>query len=603
MKRLLLLPLLIFCFSMANAQGVSINTTGANPDSSAILDVSSTTQGLLPPRMTEAERDLINNPATGLIIYNTTTDCINMWNGNTWRQSCFDCDFSAPNVTNNGPICEGITLNLTADPIAGATYSWTGPNGFSSNLQNPSISNTTAAASGIYSLEVTLNGCTSSPITTSATVNPVPSPPTAGNNGSICEGSPLNLSASTIAGVTYSWNGPNGFSSSLQNPQVNASATIAMSGDYSVSAELNGCVSDFDTTTVNVFINPTAGTASAANSSICSGQTASLSLAGSSGSIQWQESTNNVSFSNVTGGSGATTANYTTPTLTSTMYYRAMLITGICTTFSNTVTISVSGSVPGTGGTISTSGPWTIHTFTSNGTFNPGPCATQVEYLIVAGGGGGGDGNAGGGAGGAGGFVEGVVSVTNQNYSIVVGSGGAGSNCTDCFGNPGQNSSFAGITAVGGGRGGGYQSRPGGNGGSGGGASGPSGSGANSGGSSNQTSPAGGTGYGNSGAAYTSGSGGGGGGAGGAATNWDGGPGRVSTITGSSVYYAGGGGGGDYQGPVGQGGIGGGGDGGTYPGSPRDGANGLPNTGGGGGGAADGLGGDGGSGIVIIRYQ
>lgn len=601
-------PLIVSCFLLASiasfAQGVSINTSGAAPDSSAILDVSSTSQGMLPPRMTETQRDLISNPATGLLIYNTTTDCINLWNGSTWRQSCFDCDFSAPNVSNSGPICAGNTLSLSADPIAGATYSWTGPNGFSSSQQNPSIPNATTAASGIYSVEVTLNGCTSSPVTTSATVNAVPSPPVSGNNGPLCEGDPLNLTASTIAGGTYSWNGPNGFTSTLQNPQVNASATTAMSGDYSVSVSLNGCVSGNDTTSVTVNSNPVSGTASATATAVCIGQSASLSLAGSSGSIQWQESANNVSFSNVTGGTGATTASYSSPALSSNVYYRAMVVNGICTTYSNVVAITVSSSVPGTGGTISTSGPWTIHTFTSSGTFNPGPCVTQVEYLIVGGGGGGGDGNAGGGGGGAGGMVEGVVSVSNTSYSIVVGSGGLGSQCQDCDGDPGQASSFAGITAQGGGKGGGYQSRAGGDGGSGGGASGPSGNGSNVGGNSTQTSPAGGTGFGNSGAAYNSGSGGGGGGAGAAATNYDGGDGRTSSISGAAVYYAGGGGGGDYTGPIGQGGLGGGGNGGTYPGGPRNGDNGTPNTGGGGGGSADGpIGGQGGSGIVIIRYQ
>ena len=54
-----------------NAQ-ISINEDGSTPDSSAILDVSSSNKGLLIPRMTETERDAISNPAVGLMIYNTT---------------------------------------------------------------------------------------------------------------------------------------------------------------------------------------------------------------------------------------------------------------------------------------------------------------------------------------------------------------------------------------------------------------------------------------------------------------------------------------------------------------------------------------------------
>lgn len=268
----------------------------------------------------------------------------------------------------------------------------------------------------------------------------------------------------------------------------------------------------------------------------------------------------------------------------------------------HTDSITVINCAPATGGSISTSGPWTIHTFSSNGMFNPG-CGRTVEYLIVAGGGGGSDGNAGGGGGGAGGFVEGSIQLSPGNYTVVVGAGGVGSTVQDGVGQNGANSSFANIVAIGGGRGGGYVSPNGANGGSGGGGGGPQGPG--QGGNATQTSPQGGNGYGFSGAAYmvNANDGGGGGGAGGAATNRNGGPGRASTITGSSVTYGGGGGGARYLGSAGLGGSGGGGNGGSYPGN-GNGQNGQANTGGGGGGSGDGpIGGNGGSGIVIVRYQ
>ena len=57
--------------SFSFAQNVGINATGSLPDNSAMLDVSSTTKGLLPPRMTMAQRNLIDLPATGIIIYQT----------------------------------------------------------------------------------------------------------------------------------------------------------------------------------------------------------------------------------------------------------------------------------------------------------------------------------------------------------------------------------------------------------------------------------------------------------------------------------------------------------------------------------------------------
>ncbi|MCX6233617.1 MAG: hypothetical protein NT175_02690 [Bacteroidetes bacterium] len=61
---------------------VGIGTS--EPDSSAILDVTSSTQGYLPPRMTTTERDDIENPAEGLMIYNLDCHCINFFNGVEW---------------------------------------------------------------------------------------------------------------------------------------------------------------------------------------------------------------------------------------------------------------------------------------------------------------------------------------------------------------------------------------------------------------------------------------------------------------------------------------------------------------------------------------
>jgi hypothetical protein len=63
--------MLILCITKIHAQSVSINTDGSPADSSALLDLSSTSGGLLIPRMTLAQRDMINAPATGLVIYQT----------------------------------------------------------------------------------------------------------------------------------------------------------------------------------------------------------------------------------------------------------------------------------------------------------------------------------------------------------------------------------------------------------------------------------------------------------------------------------------------------------------------------------------------------
>src|SRR5262249_24898681 len=159
--------------------------------------------------------------------FNTSTNCLNMWTGTTWKQACFDCTFNAPIPGNNGPICQGSTLNLSATTILGATYACTGPNAFSSSQQNPSVSNATTAASGPYSVTATVNGCPSSQQTTVATVNPIPSSPTISSNSPLCAGQTLNLTSSSVPGAIYSWTGPNNFTSSAQSPTVSNVTTAA----------------------------------------------------------------------------------------------------------------------------------------------------------------------------------------------------------------------------------------------------------------------------------------------------------------------------------------------------------------------------------------
>ncbi len=94
---------------------------------------------------------------------------------------------------------------------------------------------------------------------------------------------------------------------------------------------------------LNVNSASASGTASAANSSLCSGSSTTLSLSGNTGTIQWQQSLNGTSgWTNVTGGSGATTSSYTTPNLTVTTYYRAVVTSGVCSAAnSNAVTVAV----------------------------------------------------------------------------------------------------------------------------------------------------------------------------------------------------------------------------------------------------------------------
>lgn len=175
--------------------------------------------------------------------------------------------------TSNSPICAGANLVLSSNTVAGATYAWSGPGGFTSTSQNPTINAATAAASGVYTLIITNGGCSSTPATTTVVVNPVPTA-TASSNTPICVGSALNLAGNTVAGTTtYSWTGPNGFTSTSQNPTINP-ATAAASGTYTYTLTNGGCASAPVTTTVVVTAAPVATASS--TSPLCIGATLNL---------------------------------------------------------------------------------------------------------------------------------------------------------------------------------------------------------------------------------------------------------------------------------------------------------------------------------------
>ncbi|MEI6143336.1 MAG: hypothetical protein WCP85_28925 [Mariniphaga sp.] len=86
-KAIFVTAMLLFLIGnlFAQNQNVGINNDGSSPDASAMLDVSSTTKGFLPPRMTASEKAAISNPATGLLIYQTNgTAGFYYYNGAAW---------------------------------------------------------------------------------------------------------------------------------------------------------------------------------------------------------------------------------------------------------------------------------------------------------------------------------------------------------------------------------------------------------------------------------------------------------------------------------------------------------------------------------------
>jgi len=99
-----------------------------------------------------------------------------------------DCTILPPPVGNNGPLCVGDTLHLYAETVPNATYLWNGPDGFFSNLQNPSILNVTLSKAGDYTCVITVNGQESDPAVTTVGIFNLPTAGLISGDTGVCPG-------------------------------------------------------------------------------------------------------------------------------------------------------------------------------------------------------------------------------------------------------------------------------------------------------------------------------------------------------------------------------------------------------------------------------
>lgn len=154
-NKFIALILIMFCSLSSMAQvGVGTNSPNAN----AALDITSTTQGMLFPRLTTAQRDAIGSPAKGLTIFNTTLDCIQTNIGTTtvpvWKClaatndttkgtaviSAYDCNIASTGTLLVGTAVSGVTQTIKATVITGGTY----------NISTNTVNGITFSASGSF---------------------------------------------------------------------------------------------------------------------------------------------------------------------------------------------------------------------------------------------------------------------------------------------------------------------------------------------------------------------------------------------------------------------------------------------------------------------
>ncbi len=198
-----------------------------------------------------------------------------------------DCGIVPPQITNNGPLCVGDTLELYASDVENADYHWTGPLGFESFLQNPTIPDVTLAHAGDYQVVITVFGSSSDPVSTTVVINSYPIPFfTFSPDSEICVAENVTFSGtSTESIMSWSWDFGDG------SPGMGQNTLHSFGSDGTFQVELSvestgGCQSD---TILPILIHPlpVAGFTISPATTVCTGDQISFSATGTTNIIEW----------------------------------------------------------------------------------------------------------------------------------------------------------------------------------------------------------------------------------------------------------------------------------------------------------------------------
>lgn len=233
-------------------------------------------------------------------------------------------------TSGSNPACAGSSVSFTASPsnTGGGTvsYQWkvngnnTGTNNAvftSSTLQNnDQISCVITITDG----NVTTNTASSNSIT--MTVNALPTTPVAGNNGPVCVGSTLQLTSNATG--TISWTGPNGFTSTQQNPEI-TNVSAAAAGTYYVTSNNGTCTSVAGSTVVTINAATSIAT-QPANATVTVGSSKTFNVVASGSGLTYQWKLNGTNITNATGDSY--TVSNVTLAMSGNVY--SVVVTGNC---------------------------------------------------------------------------------------------------------------------------------------------------------------------------------------------------------------------------------------------------------------------------------
>ena len=309
---------------------------------------------------TYSTTSLTNNDVVTVLMGSSLTSCVS---GSPAASNSITTTVTAipaipGSITGASTICMNSNQVYSIAAIPGATsYTWVVTGDLTATTSTTNVLNITAANNaGSGTIKVLAsNLCGSSVYSNvfSVTVSNQPAPTASftvsGNtvclsNAGVTFTSTSTPNATTSSTITtYAWTFGDGATAST----ATTSNTYTSSGSYDAIltiSDANQCTSSISSRII-VDALSVAGTATAANTTICEGFNTVLTLTGYTGSIQWQISTDGINFTNIT---GATSSTYTTANLTATAYYQALVTSGSCSSATSgvvTVTVSPTPSV------------------------------------------------------------------------------------------------------------------------------------------------------------------------------------------------------------------------------------------------------------------
>jgi hypothetical protein len=269
-------------------------------------------------------------------------------------------------LAGSSTVCSG--TNSTTFTLSGHTgnvtrWEWSLVSDFSSGVNTVANTTTTLTIANLtatrhYRAVVTSGVCSAANSSTgTVTVNPTSVGGTIAGGTTVCTGTnstTLTLSGHTGSITRWEWSLVSDFSSgvnTVSNTTTTLTAIDLNATRFYRAVITSGVCSSTNSGSATLTVSPTSVSGSVSGgATVCSGTNSTiLTLTGNTGSIQWQSSSNDITFNNI---SGATSSTYTATNLTSTTYYRAVSTSGVCSA-ANTNSVAVIVNPTSVSGTIS----------------------------------------------------------------------------------------------------------------------------------------------------------------------------------------------------------------------------------------------------------